>query len=210
MESDEIKKLVADLKGSNQNARLNATIALEDAAYRGVDVSLAIPVLAGALCDSNRYIVWNAAWALELAAKKGSDISSSINNLKKLISDDLMYYAKDDATEALTYHYLNKRDFRNIISLLNYKDVNIKSCVIYAIGVYAKKGFNITPLSSNLRRFLLNTDVDVRRAAAYVFIEFADKNKQNAALVLKEIKKVKKNISELKEVIKKCEEVLKK
>jgi HEAT repeat protein len=88
VESPENASVVAKLLyDKNKHVRECATEALVRAAWKGADITAAIPALVRALGDKIATVRSNAAWALWNAALKGADLTPAIPGLVRTLGD---------------------------------------------------------------------------------------------------------------------------
>jgi len=118
------------------------------------------------LCDPIPGVRTNAAWALRRAAAKGQDITPAVPALANVLKDEDVDVRKH-AARALTYHYLNKRNFAEIEKLLGNMDANVKLSAAEALGDAAAKGQDITLALPALTNALGDKNEDVKDTAAW-------------------------------------------
>jgi len=183
-----IHGLVKDLKDKDQNKRWRAAAYLGQAAFRGTDISSAVPALKEALKDDmavawrasaalvfhyskngnwtevkkllkskNTHAMYGASSGIADIANKGMDISQVVPDLISIVNQGRSNSKL--AASALTFHYVNNRQWSEVDKLLKEESKEIKKGALDALKEAPLKGVDVKPLVPTLEGLLNDRSV---------------------------------------------------
>jgi len=137
-----------------------------EAFCRGISEIVMIQVV-NSLNGTDSFIRINAANLLEDAAKDGVDISVALDALHNNL--DANSRVSDIASQALTYHYVNKKDWSPVSALLKHPNVSIVENSLVILGSTAAYGSDIRPMLSILTSMLGKKSIQSEILLAFRF-----------------------------------------
>ena len=161
------------LGDKNNKVRYHAALALTTADSNGNDITPAVPALGNALNDGNETLRGCAAEVLATAALREQDITSAIPALGNALNDenrDIRQYA----ARALTYHYVNKREWNKVEELLKHENANVRNPVTWMLADVARRGRDIPPVIPALGNKLTDKNFNFRIEAAETLRDVAE------------------------------------